>query len=618
MKNKNAFSFVELIVVITILAFLSIAVFKISSDSKDNTSNLKVEADILSLSNSFSSILTESNKLSLPAGNQNYFKNNWAYSHENFEDSENPAFWVYGKVTEDTISKKYISEVPKDPRTWQYYSYGVLSDLATFEIAWVTWQDSEYRAKVTWNYTWDKWVIWLIRAYNWPDFVIDWWESLPFNPEKILLSATDRKWNIFNDWDIITFSSANKTFAKNGTQIEAEITKLDYGDKKDLDFYELYFSDWTIWRVDLTNDFKITLWKENEQLTFEKNWLVSKINMFLEAWKLWVFAPNQWKESELSVWTMDLTAAVRWTIFSVDAKSWVEVQKWTVEVTNKSSGSTQNLEWTKDSFYPWLKSDAKVENEDTAGFDYEDILLQEGDPETEYSFIYKLNNYSRWCILKRKTWFDSNDIEKIYKKYWEEQKNFYDAFTGICEWKEPTILLEKEKNEKYEKYEISIAKRYTTEGAIVEYIVISKHDDPNNIEEVTEINSDKAIYNKDLGGFKLIELKSNLLEKEYLEFSLKWEYFSEFSTYLQDVKIALKNTENKIDDNKVYKILYFNPPEEKYLSVGWKAEKQWQVSPEEKYLFVLYEWVIIYWKIIEGNLLEPNWNVYIDDVKILQ
>lgn len=350
MKNKKAFSFVELIIVLTIIVLISVVVFKVSSESKEKTTNAKVESDIISISNSLKANFEQEKKLSLPSWNRNYFKSNWAYSHETFED-ENSAFWVYWKISSKNLEKKYLSEVPKDIRTWEFYSYWILNDKKTFEVASFIKKDWKNLAKVVWNYSWDKWVLGLIREYNWPYFIVDGSENLPYNPDKIILSATDSGKNEFLDWDKIAFDGTNLT--KNGEKITNPKRKKIW----EKYFYDLYFSDWSIWKIELENEndeFSLTLWWENKNLVLENNWEKSKIAMFLEAWKMWIFASNyEDSKSELEVWTQDLTAAVRWTIFTVDSKiskneDKVVVYKWNVQISIKWDPFTEAKKWKEE------------------------------------------------------------------------------------------------------------------------------------------------------------------------------------------------------------------------------------------------------------------------------
>ncbi|RKW22323.1 hypothetical protein D8B46_05610 [Candidatus Gracilibacteria bacterium] len=316
MKNKFAFTFVELLIVISILIIITIVIVKVVSDSSDKTSNTRVQADLMSISNSLNLMYDSEKSLPLPDGNRTYFKSNGAYSHENFQSETESAFGAYGKVTEKILPKKYLSEIPLDPRTNQYYSYGLLKEGNAFDVAGVTKNGEEFKARVVGSYRGDKGLSGLIREYNGPRFVMDGEYFLPYNPEKIILTATDKNKNIFKEKDKLAYN--NGEFFKNGEKIIAEITEVD-GKR----FYDLFFSDGNMGRLELTgiNKVELEFGKNNGEFVFENN-LKSKVSLFLNAGKLWLFASDlKESESKFDIGTQDLTAAVRGTIFIVDNNS---------------------------------------------------------------------------------------------------------------------------------------------------------------------------------------------------------------------------------------------------------------------------------------------------------
>lgn len=336
MENKKAFSFVELIIVLTIIFLIGTVFIKISSDSKEKTDNAKIVTDLNSISNSLSAYYQKNNNLPLPDGNKNYYKEKWNYSHEKFDDSKNPAFWVYWVVPETEL-KEFLSEIPRDPRTNQFYSYWRTKDAKDFEVVWIEKKWNDYFSKVVWNYKWDRGLIWLVREYNWPYFIADGSSNLPFNPEKILLTATDLKWNFFEEKDILEIKW--QEVFKNGEKIEFE--------KSEEKFYDLYISDWSIARINFA-DTKIIFWKDNDIFSYIK-WAdnkKSKISMFFEAGSALFFASDLNKDSELQAKTQDTVAAVRWTIFSFSSNWEVKVYKWIVEVTK--NGKPQEVYETKE------------------------------------------------------------------------------------------------------------------------------------------------------------------------------------------------------------------------------------------------------------------------------
>ena len=144
-RNKKWFSFVEIIIVISILILLWFVVMKISGDSKQKTINATIESQLSNLWVALNSEITEKKELSLPNGTLNYFNKEWWYSHENFSDKDSESIWVYGVLSQSN----FLSEIPRDPRNNQYYAYGLLKDKQTFEVAWVIKNWADYLAKIS-------------------------------------------------------------------------------------------------------------------------------------------------------------------------------------------------------------------------------------------------------------------------------------------------------------------------------------------------------------------------------------------------------------------------------------------------------------------------------------
>lgn len=329
-RNKKWFSFVEIIIVISILILLWFVVMKISGDSKQKTINATIESQLSNLWVALNSEITEKKELSLPNGTLNYFNKEWWYSHENFSDKDSESIWVYGVLSQSN----FLSEIPRDPRNNQYYAYGLLKDKQTFEVAWVIKNWADYLAKISGNYTGDKWTISLIREYNWPYFIADWEGKLPYNPEKVLLTATDKNWNSFEEKDVLEHRDW-KIFKNN-----VEIWKIaDLATEENWKkYYDLYFSEWSIARLDLKDDIKLTFWRDNDLFTFVKWNDKSKIAMFLDAGSMWIFAWSQREsDSDFSVTTADTTAAVRWTVFWVNAKKQFTLVKWKIDIIKRNS-----------------------------------------------------------------------------------------------------------------------------------------------------------------------------------------------------------------------------------------------------------------------------------------
>ncbi len=314
-KNKKAFSFVEIIIVVSLIVLLSVIWVSVNSQFQEKSKNTKISSDIETLKNSLTQYKQEIKTLPFPWGNINFFTTNWLYSHD-----ETNAFWVYGGIEEQTIEKKYMSFHPLDPRTNQYYAYGKTIKDNFFEIAGVLKEDGKYISKVLGDYSGEWWPYNLIREYNGPNFVED--KStihFPYNPDERVITAhiSSYSWAItINDepktssWEILTFIFKEWDKLKVSTWWYANI----------------YYSDGstsTLW--DSMRDTELAF--ASMQYPQENN-LVTKVKLALKTGTIWTKAAKLREDSEFEIYTTDSTAAVRGTIF------WVQkIETWKTNIT---------------------------------------------------------------------------------------------------------------------------------------------------------------------------------------------------------------------------------------------------------------------------------------------
>lgn len=317
------FSFVELIIVISIIALISVIWVSINSNYTEKTKNSKISSDILTIKSSLEAYNNENKKLPDPKWNQKFFDDSSNYVH--YDDAT--AFWVYGNITEDTIPKKYMNFAPIDPRTNQFYAYGkTLTWTPMFQLSWVNKINWIYESKVVWNYTWETGPYNLIREYNWPDFVFDQSiNSFPYNPEEKVL-----KWKIWSFlWDVkVNGNPIDKTRIKNNDLISWDVIEVAA-----LAEAQIHYSDWSksyLWDPDKAS--KLTL---ANMVYKDENNLFTRIQLALDFWSIWTKTSKLDPNSDFEIYTTDTEAAVRWTIFGV-TKDWatkVAVQTWSVEIT---------------------------------------------------------------------------------------------------------------------------------------------------------------------------------------------------------------------------------------------------------------------------------------------
>jgi len=321
--NKKALSFVEIIISVAIIVILATIGLSYKDSFDENKFNTKVESDLATLNNSFLAYKQENSTLPSAKSNNNYFKIDSSYAHDENDD----AFWVHGFVTDWLIPKKYLNYLPLDPRTNQFYAYWKTLDPKNpqFEFAWVVTKDWESQSIVSWNYDW-KALVGLIREYNWPQFIFDKsTQNFPFNPTERLMTAKigSYSWSISLtiDWNTYTNDILNRIL----TSWDKIKVNSDW-------FANIYYSDGS--RSTLESNSELVL---NDMKYKSNDNLLTKISLKLKNGSIWTKATKLNPDgSEFEITTQDATAAVRWTTFKIGIdNSWkteIEVDKWNVKV----------------------------------------------------------------------------------------------------------------------------------------------------------------------------------------------------------------------------------------------------------------------------------------------
>lgn len=186
LQIKKAFSLVEIVIVITIIALLAVIGLTANNNYQSSVNNAKVSADILTIDNAILAYEQANGQLPAPTGNVNYFKQDATYAHSGSAE----IFGVHGFITEDTVAKQYLDILPLDPKTNQYYAYGKTKDSNEYEIAGINWIDESPVAFVKGNYSAEVGPFNLIREYNGPNFIENGSQTnFPYNPEERVLIA---------------------------------------------------------------------------------------------------------------------------------------------------------------------------------------------------------------------------------------------------------------------------------------------------------------------------------------------------------------------------------------------------------------------------------------------
>lgn len=339
-KNKQGFSFVEIIITIAILIILwSVAVTSYDA-SKNKTYNTKVESHLQHVKTSLTSYAEDTGMMPVPRGNVKNYNVDGAYEH-NYTDEN--TFWASGFLTDGMIEKRYMHYLPLDPRTNQYFAYAKVKKYHGFQLWAVIVNNNEPQTKVVshWAGTRENQMPYLIKEYNGPRFIThNSKDHFPYNPleRQVIAKIQSYSW---------TLQINDKTF----THEQILNYTLWQGDKIYIQTWgtiDLYYSDGThslLW--DITEPTEITL--ENMKY-LEKNNLFTSIKVRLNMGSIWNKAVTLWEKSEFTIETPNATAAVRGTVFWV-RHSWpttnIVVQEGSVEV-NTLQGIPVYKPWVSD------------------------------------------------------------------------------------------------------------------------------------------------------------------------------------------------------------------------------------------------------------------------------
>jgi prepilin-type N-terminal cleavage/methylation domain-containing protein len=312
MKNKRGFSLVELLVAITILGVLSTAAYLAVGRSKTRGFNDRMQNDLLAISNALEQYKRDHyGKYPVPSAgsNQNVLCYDAAatYAH----DCSSAAF-VQGMIDNALLTKRYLSEVPLDPRTGSRYVYGVTQDGQYFMVAGLYEnEDGTYSARTVENLGKGYSLPSLIRAYNGPNFVINKASYLPYNPHVLEVTATLDNIN----GEVRTVPSGNCSTgpsATAGATIYAG-AKICTNTGASVD---IYFSDGSLSYLGENTEIELP------DLSYARNdgtATVSKILIQLKKGKIWSKVVRLASESEFRVQTTTQIAGVRGTEFSAES-----------------------------------------------------------------------------------------------------------------------------------------------------------------------------------------------------------------------------------------------------------------------------------------------------------
>lgn len=304
-RMLKAFSFVEIIIAISILALLSVVGTNYYTTQKINTVNTKISTDLGAINNALLAAQSITQNFVHPSGNTRYYSETTGYMHSTKAED---AYGISGFMTEETLAKQFLDILPLDPRNNQYYAYGLAPSLQQYELSWIIMNGNDPQAYVVGNYEAETWPVNLIKEYNGPNYVNNWSQLfLPYNPDERVMTAS-----IFDYEWVVSINNANMT----PEQITNHVLRA--GDKIVVEknwYAEIYFSDGSktiLWENDRDSELTIT------KMEFKSDTnLITDVKLALSAGTIWNKAPKLENDSEFEIFAGDTKAAVRWTVYWV-------------------------------------------------------------------------------------------------------------------------------------------------------------------------------------------------------------------------------------------------------------------------------------------------------------
>ncbi len=184
-RTRYGFTIIELLIVISIIATLSIVVYASTQAIQTSRYNTKRIADVASLSNALEAQYLQTKTIPDPTANRQYYDNHGSYTH-----SASGAYGVTSLFSEDLLSKSNLAYHPRDPDTDSYYAYGKLLQYSPeYQVGAVLKIDGTPTAYIRGTYSRTE-LDSLIRGYNTTIFATDGGtSSLPYNPYKKEVTA---------------------------------------------------------------------------------------------------------------------------------------------------------------------------------------------------------------------------------------------------------------------------------------------------------------------------------------------------------------------------------------------------------------------------------------------
>ncbi|MBN2096558.1 FecR domain-containing protein, partial [Candidatus Peregrinibacteria bacterium] len=333
MKNKKGFSLIELIIVVVLIGVLSVVSFVAIQRARTRAMNEKVLDDMMAIYNALEDYQRDHQgkfPIPQPDSNQNilcYFPD-VTYAHDC--DHVMVAF-RQGMIDNNLLTKRYLREVPTDPRTGSRYVYGVTNDGKYFQVAGnYEREDGTYEARTSENIARGFHLPSLIRSFDGANFVIDKETYLPYSPDHLALTA--RLENVNGMVEVNGDSAVNGQVLR-----QDDVITTDFSGTADV-----YFSDGSVTHLAPGEATELEL----KHMKVDKNdadGTFTKILLRLKAGKIWSKVVRLASESEFRVETNGAIAGVRGTEFGVDAEGNVKVKSGEVWEEGREGGLAEEI-----------------------------------------------------------------------------------------------------------------------------------------------------------------------------------------------------------------------------------------------------------------------------------
>ncbi|MBU1016526.1 FecR domain-containing protein [Patescibacteria group bacterium] len=305
-KTGKGFTMVELLIVVAILAILSSVAYIGIQRARVNVMNTKVAVDLSAIENAMEQYKRDhEGKYPIPTPgadkNLNCFYLDTAYAH----DCSNADF-IQSQIDNTLLTKRYLQEVPTDPRTGARYAYSATADGQYYQIAGlIENDDGTYSAKVAGNLHFTYPLKSLIRSYNSPEFVMDGEGHLPYSPDHLAMTATIQ--SITGTVEVDAKPASDGDTISPGSVITTAPASSAV----------LYFSDGSITYLDPGTTLRLL--PNSEVKKNDKDGIITKIRLKLLQGKIWNKVIRLASESEFNIETTSAIAGVRGTEFGMDA-----------------------------------------------------------------------------------------------------------------------------------------------------------------------------------------------------------------------------------------------------------------------------------------------------------